>query len=266
MTGQTRHVNRSVLLQKGSSHCACTHRFALPMSVVIKVIKRGQSNLTKGHIIATKQNQKQFSPGSIGFVDCNSEYRGNSAYRNNIGTQRHSVYSDVFVSQAQNYTAVSIHTVTYMGRSLLHLKIAPSPRGSGLPSNTWLVGPTPRHMPNAISIEPAIFAGCNCVMDMHTDTRTMPHVSSNRPHLYAIRCSLKSNEYVHTRRRSVHEQSHMGSITTEMCKSMHIRTYYLLVYHALTRTYTSANTRENSQVPVSAQNVNVPLQQHKRDT
>ena len=38
-------------------------------------------------------------------------------------------------------------------------KIAPSPGGSGLPSNTWLCGPTRAHMPNCISISSAVFGG-----------------------------------------------------------------------------------------------------------
>ena len=37
-----------------------------------------------------------------------------------------------------------------------HPKLALAMGGSGPPSNTWLLGPTAPHMPNAISIEPAV--------------------------------------------------------------------------------------------------------------
>ena len=69
--------------------------------------------------------------------------------------------------------------------------------GSGPPSNTWWLSPTPPHMPNGISIGPAVFAGY-LVVTWHThrptDRRTdHGNVVSNRPHLYAthIRCGLK---------------------------------------------------------------------------
>jgi len=39
------------------------------------------------------------------------------------------------------------------------LKIAPFHGGSGPPSNTWFLGPTPILNPNGISIGAAIFAG-----------------------------------------------------------------------------------------------------------
>jgi len=47
--------------------------------------------------------------------------------------------------------------------------------GSRPPSNTWLLGPTAPHTPNAISIEPAVFAGYLAVTsqtDRHTHTHT----------------------------------------------------------------------------------------------
>ena len=47
--------------------------------------------------------------------------------------------------------------------------------GSGHPSNTWLLGPTRAHMPNDISVSPAVFAGYLRVMDTQTHT---PHYTS----------------------------------------------------------------------------------------
>jgi len=46
-----------------------------------------------------------------------------------------------------------------MGWSLPHPKLPFSLRGSRPPSNTWLLWLTPPHMPNDISISPAVFAG-----------------------------------------------------------------------------------------------------------
>ena len=44
-----------------------------------------------------------------------------------------------------------------MGWPLSHPKIVTSPGGwSGRPSNMWLLRPTPPHMPNSISIGPAV--------------------------------------------------------------------------------------------------------------
>jgi len=42
--------------------------------------------------------------------------------------------------------------------ALLSLKIVPSNRGSGVPSNTWLLGPIWAHNPNGISISSAVIA------------------------------------------------------------------------------------------------------------
>ena len=50
-----------------------------------------------------------------------------------------------------------------------------------------VAGPILPHTPNAISIEPAVFVGYLVVTsqtDTQTQTRTTPHVSSNRPHLF----------------------------------------------------------------------------------
>ena len=45
-----------------------------------------------------------------------------------------------------------------MDRPLFALKIAPSFVGTGLPSNTWFLGPNCIHIPNCISIGSAVFA------------------------------------------------------------------------------------------------------------
>jgi len=57
--------------------------------------------------------------------------------------------------------------VRYNGTPLFPLKIAPSHRGSGPPSNTWFLGPT-RIKPNGISIGPAVFE-VSLVTDRQTD-------------------------------------------------------------------------------------------------
>ena len=49
------------------------------------------------------------------------------------------------------------------------LKITPSHGGSGLPSNTWLPGPTRVLNPNSISISSAVFAGLTSLRDWQTD-------------------------------------------------------------------------------------------------
>jgi len=49
------------------------------------------------------------------------------------------------------------------------LKIAPLHEGSGLPSNTWFLGPTQVLNPNGISIGAAVFAGLTSVTDRQTD-------------------------------------------------------------------------------------------------
>ena len=74
-----------------------------------------------------------------------------------------------------------------MGWPLPHLKTAPS-LGNPEP-HTWLLGPIAPHMPNGISIGPAVLQDTS-PLQKHTHT-TLP-VSSNRPHLYAIRCGLKT--------------------------------------------------------------------------
>jgi len=48
------------------------------------------------------------------------------------------------------------------------LKIAPPSGGSGLPSNTWFLGPTRVLNPNGISIGAAVFAGLTSVTDRQT--------------------------------------------------------------------------------------------------
>jgi len=55
-------------------------------------------------------------------------------------------------------------------------------RGSGLPSNTWFLGPSRVLNPNGISISAAIFAGITSVTDRLTD-RQCYSVGNNRPHV-----------------------------------------------------------------------------------
>jgi len=58
-----------------------------------------------------------------------------------------------------------------MGHPFLQ-KIAPSHRGSGLPSNTWFPGPTQVLNPNGVSIGSAVFAGITRVTDRQTNQQT----------------------------------------------------------------------------------------------
>jgi len=52
------------------------------------------------------------------------------------------------------------------------LKIAPFHGGSGLPSNTWFLGPTQVLNLNGISIGAAVFAGLTSMTDRHSDRPT----------------------------------------------------------------------------------------------
>jgi len=63
---------------------------------------------------------------------------------------------------------------------------------SGIPCNTWFLGPTRIHIPNSISIGSAVFAGLTVVNvrpDWLTD-RPRYSVCGNRPHLAGLRCGL----------------------------------------------------------------------------
>ena len=63
----------------------------------------------------------------------------------------------------------SIIPILSIGRPLPHPKIAPSRGGSGPPSNTWLLWTTLPHMPNGISIGPAVLLQYRPVTNSQTD-------------------------------------------------------------------------------------------------
>ena len=98
--------------------------------------------------------------------------------------------------------AISSGLTLHYPYTLLWDGLFPTPKlpfplgGSGPPSNTWLLWPTPPHMPNGISIGLAVLQDTSSLHHRQTDKTDTDHgnVSSNRPHLYAmhIRCSLKS--------------------------------------------------------------------------
>ena len=64
------------------------------------------------------------------------------------------------------------YTLLWDGLFDPYTKIALSPGGSRPQSNTWLLWPTPPHMPNGISIGPAVFAG---YLAAASQTDTHPH-------------------------------------------------------------------------------------------
>jgi len=66
------------------------------------------------------------------------------------------------------------------GALRLKIKIAPSHGGSGLPSNTWFLGPIRAHNPNGISISSAVFAGLTIVTDRRTDRETDRQIARPR--------------------------------------------------------------------------------------
>jgi len=66
-----------------------------------------------------------------------------------------------------------------VGRPLPRPKIALSHGGIRTPSNIWLLWPTSLHMPNGISIGPAVFAGYIIM----TSQTIHGNISSNMPHL-----------------------------------------------------------------------------------
>ena len=59
---------------------------------------RGQSNLTKGHIVVPKQNRKQFSSGPLvsQTAQLTASTGGNSAYRQTIGTNT-KLYATIYI-------------------------------------------------------------------------------------------------------------------------------------------------------------------------
>ena len=74
--------------------------------------------------------------------------------------------------------------------------IFPFPGGSRPPSNTWLPGPTPPHLPNSILIGPAVFAEYINVTYIHrqTDRQTTPHHTSVAiGRIYAMRSMRLEN-------------------------------------------------------------------------
>jgi len=71
-------------------------------------------------------------------------------------------------------------------------KLPISVRGSGLPSNTWFLGPTRVLNPNGISIGSAVFVGLSTVTDRQTD-RPRYSVGNNRPHQRSIAMRPNSN-------------------------------------------------------------------------
>jgi len=69
----------------------------------------------------------------------------------------------------------------------LQLKITPSQRGFGTPSNTWFLGSTRVNNPNGISIGSAVFAGITSVTEWQTDHTTQ---SVTTGHIVVLRCGL----------------------------------------------------------------------------
>ena len=69
------------------------------------------------------------------------------------------------------------------------LKIAPSHRGSGPPSNTWFPGPTQVLNPNGISMGSAVLVGLTSVTNQQTD-RPGYLVGKNRPCLRTQYCDV----------------------------------------------------------------------------
>ena len=119
-TGYERQKTLSALSSSGPA-CkrritCCIHftRLFVPNSTSESRRTKGLSNLTKGRIVAAKPNWKQVSPESLGFVDRPTKRTGATARTGTLW------------AQTRNCTPLCIHSVTYMGRSLLHPKIAPS--------------------------------------------------------------------------------------------------------------------------------------------
>ena len=63
--------------------------------------------------------------------------------------------------------------------------------GSGLPSNSWFLGPIQAHNPNGISIGSAVFAGLTTVTDRQTDR---PRYSVGKmDHIYVRSTAMRPN-------------------------------------------------------------------------
>ena len=71
-----------------------------------------------------------------------------------------------------------------MGRPFPLQNCTPSRGRSGLPSNSWFLGPTRVHNPNGISISSAVFVGLTIVTDRQTDHATS--VTMGRIYVYVL--------------------------------------------------------------------------------
>jgi len=142
----------------------------------VSVATSGQSNLTKRPLRRRTLTIQSYSP-CTGNVDPIQHKRS--------WTTRVRTLNSIPIGSAV-FAQLMAESPIYFTKNHSRLKVAPLPGASGLPSNTWFLGPTRVHKPNAIYIGSAVISGLTIVTDRPTDRptdRQRYSVCNNRPHL-----------------------------------------------------------------------------------